>query len=309
LADAVEKTPHKLDDVMLAMDVVDTLRHESKLLERDLSAPEREQQLIDRLREIYKAQGIEVPDSILREGVNALDDHRFAYVPQKDGFFAKAYINRGKWGKPLLVLLGILGMAWSVNYAAFEAPKNAQAKKIERTLSVDIPKSLKTSRDEALSIAKTQETQERINTLYQGGVDAANAGDASEAQRLNRALEILNADLSKNYTLRIVSRPGELSGAITYHEDSPNVKRYYLIVEGIDASGAPVSVEVLSDETQEAKRVEIWGLGVPEDVFNRVAADKRDDQIIQNAVIGLKKRGYAVPEYEIDTTGGAIWEW
>jgi len=42
------------------MDVVDTLRHETKLLERDLSVEDREAQLIERLREIYTAQGIEV---------------------------------------------------------------------------------------------------------------------------------------------------------------------------------------------------------------------------------------------------------
>jgi len=309
LAEEQEQAPHKLDEVMLAMDVVDTLRHETKLLERDLSVEDREAQLIERLREIYTAQGIEVPDSILREGVQALDDHRFSYEPQKDGFFARAYINRGKWGRPLILLFGILGMAWGVNYAAIEAPKNAAANKIERQLNVEIPRSLETARDEAISIAKTKELQEKINVLYQGGIDAAKAGDADEAQRLNRALTSLNTDLAKNYTLRIVSRPGELSGAITYHEDTPNVKRYYLIVEGLDASGEPVSVEVLSDETQEAKRVKIWGLGVPEEVFNRVAADKRDDQIIQNATIGLKKRGYEKPQYEIDTTGGTIWEW
>jgi hypothetical protein len=309
LAETQEQEPRKLDDVMLAMDVVDTLRHETKLLARDLSAPEREQQLIDRLREIYKAQGIDVPDNILREGVQALDDHRFAYKPQKDAFFAKAYINRGKWGKPLLVLLGVIGMAYTVNYAAFEAPKNAQAKRIERQLSVEIPKSLGEARDEAISIAKTADIQDRINALYQGGIDAAKSGDAAEAERLNKALTTLNADLNQNYTLRVVSRPGEMSGAWRYSEENTEIKNYYLIVEGLDASGSPVTVNITSEEDQSSKRTKIWGVRVPEAVFNRVAADKRDDQIIQNAVIGLKKRGYLEPDYEIETSGGLILEW
>ena len=48
----------KLDDVMLAMDVVDTLRHEHIMLERDLSQEDRRETLITRLRDIYKAQGL-----------------------------------------------------------------------------------------------------------------------------------------------------------------------------------------------------------------------------------------------------------
>ncbi|NNC38014.1 MAG: hypothetical protein EX271_11455 [Acidimicrobiales bacterium] len=294
---------------MLAMDVVDTLRHETKLLARDLSVEDREQQLIERLREIYKAQGIEVPDSILREGVQALDDHRFAYVPQKDSFFAKAYINRGKWGKPLILLFGILGMAWGVNYAAFEAPKNAAANRLERQLKIEIPRSLETARDDAISIAKTAEIQERVNALYNDGLAAAKSGKVDEAKRIERALTTLNMDLNQAYTLRIVSRPDELSGAWRYSEDNTDIKNYYLIVEGLDASGKPVTVNITSEEDQTAKRTTIWGVRVPESVFNRVAADKKDDQIIQNAVIGAKKRGFLNPEYNIETSGGLILEW
>ena len=58
-----------LDDVMLAMDVVDTLRHNERMIASDLSADDREAALIERLRRIYKSQGIEVPDHILRDGV------------------------------------------------------------------------------------------------------------------------------------------------------------------------------------------------------------------------------------------------
>ncbi len=42
-----------LSDVMLAMDVVDTLRHNQDLVARELNGEAREKQLIDKLREIY----------------------------------------------------------------------------------------------------------------------------------------------------------------------------------------------------------------------------------------------------------------
>ena len=73
--------PQKLDDVMIAMDVVDTLRHREDLVRRELNDEGRERELIARLRQIYHDQGIEVPDHVLAEGVKALDDSRFVYTP------------------------------------------------------------------------------------------------------------------------------------------------------------------------------------------------------------------------------------
>ena len=94
-----------LDDVMLAMDVVDTLRHNQDLVTRELSEGNREQQLIDKLREIYRQQGIEVPDHILKEGVAALSQSRFAYTPPKPGLgttLARLYVARRRWLPALL---------------------------------------------------------------------------------------------------------------------------------------------------------------------------------------------------------------
>ena len=73
--------PQTLDDVMIAMDVVDTLRHREDLVRRELNEEGREAELIARLREIYRNQGIEVPDHVLADGVKALKESRFVYTP------------------------------------------------------------------------------------------------------------------------------------------------------------------------------------------------------------------------------------
>jgi hypothetical protein len=80
-AATAEKAP--LNDVMLAMDVVDTLRHNQDLVARELNGEAREAQLIERLRALYHQQGIDVSDAILREGVAALGESRFIYEPPK----------------------------------------------------------------------------------------------------------------------------------------------------------------------------------------------------------------------------------
>src|SRR5690606_10279763 len=111
MSDATAKPAAPLDEVMLAMDVVDTLRHRQDLVTRELDGTAREAQLIERLRDIYRQQGIEVPDHILREGVEALAESRFAYDPPRPGLntsLARLYVSRKTWGRPVLLVLGAL---------------------------------------------------------------------------------------------------------------------------------------------------------------------------------------------------------
>ncbi len=95
--------PAKLDDLMMAMDVVDTLRHRERVVERELNEEVREEQLIARLRALYKGQGLDVPDSVIAQGVKALKESRFVYTPPKPGFerwLARVWVKRvtiGKW--------------------------------------------------------------------------------------------------------------------------------------------------------------------------------------------------------------------
>ena len=70
-----------LDETMLAMDVVDTIRHADRLVERELSGEDRQQRLRERLREIYKSQGIEVADHVLDQGGDQFVGHLGAAQP------------------------------------------------------------------------------------------------------------------------------------------------------------------------------------------------------------------------------------
>ncbi|MDH3691310.1 MAG: DUF6384 family protein [Gammaproteobacteria bacterium] len=118
-----EKRP--LDEVMLAMDVVDTLRHRQVLVERELHADDRDQKLIERLREIYASQGIDVPDAVLAEGVSALKEERFVYKPPQGGLsvaLARLYVGRGKWAKRGGVVAALLAVLWGGNQFLFVRP-------------------------------------------------------------------------------------------------------------------------------------------------------------------------------------------
>jgi len=92
-------------------------------------------------------------------------------------------------------------------------------------------------------------------------------------------------------------------------DNNPAARNYYVIVEALDGGGRPVMVSIESEEDQKTARVAKWGVRVSEAVFDGVKADKSDDQIIQNAVIGTKPKGALRPVYSIDTRGGTILDW
>ena len=307
------QTDEKLDDIMLAMDVVDTLRHEKLLLEKDLNAEDRRQALIARLRDIYEAQGIDVPDSVLLDGVMALEEQRFTYEPPKKGFsrkLAMIYINRRKWLPLLYTLAFIFGSVFAINYVGFVRPQQVETKRVETLLNKTLPDALADNHAKAHSIADTDTLRARADELLALGSDAIARKDIKEAERISGELTRYADDLTQAYTIRIVSRPGEYSGVFRINSDGgQEVRNYYLIVEGIAADGNRVHVLISSEEDQATKRTPIWGVRVPQAVFNQVAADKQDDQIIQNAVIGEKKRGDLTPAYSIQTSGGLILDW
>lgn len=311
--DAALKSEEKLDDIMLAMDVVDTLRHEQIMVERDLAAEDRRAALIKRLRGIYKAQGIEVPDSVLMDGVMALEEQRFVYEPPAPGFglkLAKIYINRRKWLPLVYVLTFIISSVLAINYVGFVRPGKIEIARAETLLSETLPARLEAARGKVREVALSKEAKLKSDAFVQNAQAAISDGNIQAAQTSIENIESLASDLALNYTLRIVSRPGEMSGVFRLNDDGgTEVKNYYLIVEGITAAGSPAIVPIISEENQKKRRVAKWGVRVSEEVFYSVAADKKDDQIIQKAVIGQKRRGYLLPDYSIETSGGTILDW
>ncbi len=122
-------------------------------------------------------------------------------------------------------------------------------------------------------------------------------------------MAVLQADIEREYELRVANQPGECSGVWRIPDANPGARNYYIIVEAIDRRGAPVEASVINEEDGKRYRVSRWGLRVDESVFREIAADKTDDGIIQNNRFGVKKRGYLQPEYLMPTTGDAITRW
>lgn len=106
-----------LDEVMLAMDVVDTLRHQRAQVAAELDEDKREAQLIARVHSIYESQGMDVPSDVIAEGVKALVEDRFKYDPPARSFavrLAEIYVERGKWAFRMFVVVLLAAAVWAV---------------------------------------------------------------------------------------------------------------------------------------------------------------------------------------------------
>jgi uncharacterized protein DUF6384 len=313
------KAPPSLNDVMLAMDVVDTLRHQENLVSRELGEEERDAQLLKRLREIYRGQGIDVPDRILVEGVQALKEQRFVYTPPRPSFaraIALAWVNRGRIGGRLLSLLALLAFGWGAYHFGVVEPaqqraaqEQAQAERNRIDLAEKLPAALEQGHEDVLREAKTAAARESADGLLADGKAAIARGDVAGARQAVSDLDVLRTELRREYVLRIVSRPGEATGVWRVPQRNPASRNYYLIVEPVTPDGRILKLPVTSEEDGRTVATSKWGVRVNEAVAMQVQRDKNDDGIVQRNELGEKRRGQLEVDYKMPVLGGAITQW
>lgn len=294
----------KLEDLMVAMDVVDTLRHQQSTIDRELDTEGRRERLLDRLKDIYAAQGLDVPEHILQEGILALEQDRFAYIPRASSFSTKVanwYVNRGKLKKPFAFLVTAGGLFSGVHFFNDVLP--------ERELRNQLPTQIQALRSEAGILSKNDTALNQIKEKISLAELALENDELKKAQSLKVQAKALVAQLRQTYRIRILSKPGESSGIWRVPEENPNAKNYYLIVQAVDENGEVTRVKINNEETGKVTLVNKWGIRVDEQTFYQVARDKKDDGIIQNSLVGEKLSGYLSPSYIIATKGAAITSW
>jgi hypothetical protein len=308
---AVAAPAPRLDELMLAMDVVDTLRHQEDLVAREIGQEERDEVLMARLRAIYEGQGLAVSDRILLEGIQALKEQRFTYVRRgspSGRFLAHLWMKRQAVGIAVLALFvaAVLALSWNAWERAAQE-RVAEAQRVE--LTETLPDQLRVAGDAALAEATTAEAETAARSLIADGERALARGDAAAARATIAELETLRQQLAQVYSLRIVSREGEASGVFRIPEDNPEARNYYLIVEPVTPDGEVLSLPVLNEETGAIEAVSMFGVRVPGEVYEEVRQDKVDDGIIQDNIVAEKPRGALDPVYLMPVEGGRITRW
>jgi hypothetical protein len=298
--------------VMLAMDVVDTLRHEEMLVTRELDEGRREAELTERLRSIYKSQGIEVSDEVIRQGVAAIKEDRFAYTPPRPGLgvtLAKVWIARRKIGRTLSVVLLALGIGGAGWWFGVEQPRRSEAARLEQEIGQVIPRSLAAAHQEARSEARVDNARARADQILADGQAALRRRDAAGGRKAIADLEALRSTLTQEYWLRIISRPGEQTAIWRVPARNPNARNYYALVEAVTPEGRALSLPIQSEEDGRTESVSKFGVRVSAETFGQIARDKQDDGIVQRNRLGEKRRGEIDVTYLIPVMSGYITKW
>lgn len=307
-----EKADAPLDDLMMAMDVVDTLRHDEALVTRELNADNRGERMMERLREIYASQGIEVPDHILEAGVEGLKQDRFVYSPPSAGFsrsLAVLYVTRLTWSK----WLGALVLACVILFAGWQflvvGPRERAAEALKIELAEGIPASLANLKDRIVQMKPAASVVSDAERLVSTGLAAAQDGNAETARKAVTDLRSLARELAAVFDVKIVSRPGVPTGVERIPDANPNNRNYYIVVEAIGPDGKALAREITSEEDSAQKKVTMWAQRVPSATFEKVRRDKQDDGIVQNNLLGSKVRGKLAIDWRQPVGKGAITSW
>lgn len=304
--------PQTLDDVMMAMDVVDTLRHREDLVRRELNEEGREAELIARLREIYRNQGIEVPDAVLADGVKALDESRFVYTPAPKGWkrsLLTLWARRDRYGKVAGIVLALLAGGWAGHHLLVTRPAELAAEQARIEITETLPKALRQAHGDVVAITSDEAAKQKANVLLAEGERAIRSGDRATMSKISAELAALRDEVAREYTLTIVSRPGESSGVWRRPPGNSQARNHYLIVEPIAPDGRKLAIPVRNEETGVTETVAKFGVRVSQQVYDAVVQDKRDDGIIQRHRFGVKRRGNPAVDYQMPFEGGFITQW
>ncbi len=280
-----------LDDVMMAMDVVDGIRHDERLALRELDEEARREELVTRLRRIYDAQGIAVPDSVIAEGVAALDEQRFVHTPAPltwRTLLARAWIWRARIAAGVAVLLIALGTGWFAYDASVLGPRRAIVEEAQATFTAITGGEV------------TPEAAARAQGIV-GAVEAALARGDTDAARTGLAeLVALRANLPLVYELRIVEAISQARA------NAPHIRDHAFVVEAIGADGGPVTVTI-TDADGATRGASRFALPVSQDTYTAIQRDERGSGTLADvAPLAVKRAGEPAPDYRVPVTGAPM---
>lgn len=284
----------RLDDVMLAMDVVDTLRHREEWVSREINEAGREANLMGRLRAIYAAQGIQVSDEVLGLGIKALDESRFVYTPPPLGLktrLALLWVERNRYLKAVAALALLVAALAGAYYEIRVRP-------LRQTASA-----LQDAHSEAVAEAAGAAGRERADRLLAAGKAALDEPDTAAAALALGDLRTLRANLQSQYELRIVSTAFKVPPTALHERDR------YLIVEAVAPDGGLLTLPVSNGETGAPQLVARWGIKVNPDVYLAVDQDLKADGKVDDAALGVKRRGEPDVDFLKPVLGQTITQW
>ncbi|MBY3157195.1 hypothetical protein HFO56_33260 [Rhizobium laguerreae] len=181
-----------LSETLLAMDIADTIRHDDRMREFEMTDGDRRRAAIERLRKAYEAQGDVVSDGVLERAIVKLDEDRFVHKTMGRGprrLFWTGFVRRGRYSRNVAIAAAACAVVyggWTVGYDQLVIKPRLEA---ERRLAIQmevIPHNLASTVEYAEGVARRLRDDaaiERIDSQRKGVEAALAARDAEEAER------------------------------------------------------------------------------------------------------------------------------
>jgi hypothetical protein len=307
MAASIASPDPDLDEMLRILDAASAMRRERELVEEQLSAEEFKRRLRERLLAAAAATGDPVKPEEVDAAIELYFERLHAYEDPPLGpsvALAHLYVRRWsilKWG-------GLAAASAALLWWVFLRPSSplgivganeravaAAASSVERRLAA------------ARSIVADESAAARLEAIAKEAVGLQSRGEAGTLRKIEEELAQLGETLGSEYTVEVVHAPGEKSAVDRYYEDAEGrrVSGYYLIVEARDAAGKPVALPIRNSEADnETRTVSKWAERVPEEVYQRLRADKQTDGRLDEYVYAVKRRGKVELEVRLPGSDG-----
>jgi len=208
--------------------------------------------------------------------------------------------------------------AYTAGDAALRAGDNAAAGQAVATLKglvgsaaklAGLREQLAQLKADGLATGVAGEDRQRFERALDRAATLARVDTLDQAEPALQDVARLVAVLSDTLSYRIVNRDNERTGVWRYSEKANGGRNYYLVVEALDEAGSATAMTVRNEETGVEELASLFAVRVPKGTYDRVAADKQDNGIIEDDLIGSKPRGSLSPRFRMPTIGGYITEW
>ncbi|MBL8753086.1 MAG: hypothetical protein JNK15_07270 [Planctomycetes bacterium] len=334
-----------MHDMLRIMDVASALRRERETAESQLDAATAKQRLRERLLATAAAAGESVTSAEVDAAIDHYfaKQHRYEDPPPSwRRFRAHLWVRRVMLAAAVFLVGVLLVVVVVAGNAATGGPQPRPTPRVEpqpvvtpvpakvdpvpnppvpvtrvepQPVAPPVPKvdpwpEAWAKWERSLAAAQKLATAPDGKAAVQQVVPGAEAAQASQdVDRLRRSQKLLDevvARLDEEYVVTIVTRPGEKSAfERTYNG---KVTGFYAVVEAVAPDGQALPRDVVHTEAKTRNRVTRWAEEIPEDVFERLVADKQKDGVLDEVVFARKVRGTSGPVVEMRDSRGRTLE-
>ena len=302
MTESPDRTPLAPHEMLRVMDAAQVI-HERRAALEEHEAFDREA-TIREIQVMYEELGDLVDAETIEKALDEYLTQRYAFTPAPAGLrrnLALLYIRRG-WVATRVILPTAAAATLVWGGFAYVEGRAQRIQELEAAALVTLETDIDRLRDAVLAVAAEDLVRERADALGQEATAQIAAGNTDALRTTAARLENLHDLVAAEYRLEVTG------GQWRYPDNNRNIRNYYLIVRALDADGQLVTIPVRNEETGGTRRVSEWGERVPQEVYDRVAADKQDNGIIDDEEFGFKPRGFITAERRHPDVG-QITEW